>query len=372
MNSFFVSRVFAHQYRNLNSFKMEAHPRLNILFGHNGQGKTNIIEAISLALSTKTLRSVKSVMDLISHGETDARVEVNCLGESNLDSAVTLASGGRKFELFGKAIRDFSALLERVAVVSFVPEELQIVSAASSHRRKAINQIAAGLFPNYIGLYRRYEKALLSRNQLLKEPFVDPGEMRSFNKIYASLAAEITQYRAEAISLWLPFFNASIKDIVGQRFVLDAQYASSLSSDPDQALAQLSSLERDERIRRATLCGPHLDDLVFMIDEAESRFLASRGQARAIVLALKLGQLNAIAHLRKTPTVLLLDDVAGELDPEKIGYLMDTISRLNIQTFLTTTHLDGLFDFTADCATFEIEKGRIKYPSNHSGVDAFF
>src|SRR5688572_29230520 len=160
MNPFFVSRLFAHQFRNLESFQMDAHPRLNILFGHNGQGKTNIIEAVSVALSTRALRPVKHVSDLISHGQEEGRIEVRGDGEASLDLATLLTSKGKKYQLSGKTLKDASPLLERVAVVSFVPEELQIVSATSSFRRRALNQIAAGFFPTYTSLYRKFEKSL--------------------------------------------------------------------------------------------------------------------------------------------------------------------------------------------------------------------
>jgi DNA replication and repair protein RecF len=360
MNPFFVYRIFAHQFRNLESFQVTPHPRLNILFGHNGQGKTNIIEAISVCLSTKALRPVKQVTDLITHGYDEGRLEVQSVGDGSFESTTQLSAKGKKYEIGGKFLKDFSSLLERVAVVSFVPEELQIVSASSSFRRRAMNQIAAGFFPTYVGLYRKYEKALFSRNQLLKNVYCDLDELGSFNHVYAELAAQITSYRDEAVRLWLPYFLASIKDIVGDRYAVNATYVPSSSSNSADILEQLKSLYPEERMRRSTLSGPHLDDLSFTIDGAETRFLASRGQARAIVLAIKLGQLNAIAQLRQTPTILLLDDVAGELDPEKVNHLMATVGRLHIQTFLTTTHLEGLFDFTKDCSTFEIEAGRIK------------
>lgn len=360
MNPFFVSRIFAHQFRNLESFQMDAHPRLNILFGQNGQGKTNIAEAISVALSTRALRPIKHVADLISHGQEEGRIELRCEGESSLDVAALLTLKGKKYQISGKVLKDSSPLLERVAVVSFVPEELQIVSATSSFRRKALNQIASGFFPNYLGLYRKFEKALFSKNQLLKNPYCDPDELASFNMVYAVFAAEITRYRAEAIALWIPYFLTSIKDIVGTRFQVNAAYAPSCSSNSADVIERLRLSYPDERLRRTTLCGPHLDDLIFTIDGAETRFLASRGQSRAIVLALKLGLLNAITDIRQKPTVLLLDDVAGELDPEKVRYLMSTVARLGTQTFLTTTHLDGLFEVSKDSSVFEIEKGRIR------------
>lgn len=357
MNPFFVSRIFAHQFRNLESFTLDAHPRLNLLLGNNGQGKTNIIEALSLALSTKTLRQVKLTADLITHGKEEGRVEIKACGENAFDASAHLFVKGKKHEVFGKALKDYSVLFERLAVVSFVPDELQIVHASASHRRRALNQIAAGFFPAYIGLYRRFEKALVSRNQLLKANLCDRDELCAFNKIFASLAAEITLYRQEAISLWAPYFLSSVRDIVGTSFEADVKYVPSSSIKSSEVLAQLEALSRDESYRRATLCGPHLDDLAFSINGVDARFEASRGQARAIVLALKLGQLNAIAQTRNTPTLLLLDDVTGELDSAKVEHLLDTVAHLNIQTFLTTTHLSGHFSVAKDSASFNVEKG---------------
>jgi DNA replication and repair protein RecF len=369
MNPFFVSRIFAHQFRNLEAFELDAHPRLNILYGDNGQGKTNIIEAISVALSTKTLRPVKLTADLITHGKEEGRIEVGSAGEGCFEASAHLFMKGKKHELFGKPLKDYATLFERVAVVSFVPDELQIVHASASHRRRALNQIAAGFFPTYIGLYRRFEKALVSRNQLLKAPFCDPNELAAFNQIYASLAAEITLYRKEAVALWTPYFLTSVKDIVGDSFQVGVEYEASSLTEASAVSEQLRELAREEGFRRATLCGPHLDDLAFTIDGVDARFDASRGQARAIVLALKLGQLNAISKTRNTPTILLLDDVTGELDPLKVEHLLSTVADLNIQTFLTTTHLSGLFGLTDDCAVFEVENGRANKLAAPQNVD---
>lgn len=356
---FFVSRIFAHQFRNLESFELNAHPRLNVLWGDNGQGKTNIIEAIAIALSTKALRSVKVTADLITHGCDEARIEVTGAGEGGFSAAARLYQKGKKHELAGKGLKDHASLLERVSLVSFVPDELQIVHASASHRRRPLNQITAGFFPTYIDIYRRFEKALHARNQLLKANFCDQSELAAFNDVFASLAAELTVYREETVALWRPHFLASLRDIVGSDFDVTVEYVASAPKRKAEVMDRLATLSREEGYRRATLCGPHLDDLAFRIRGNDARFEASRGQARAIVLALKLGQLNAIAHERRTPTLLLLDDVTGELDPHKINHLMHTVSQLDIQTFLTTTHLGGLCEPTQDGAVFEVKNGRV-------------
>jgi len=356
MSRFYVSRIFAHQFRNLESFSLDVHPRLNILFGNNGQGKTNIIEAISLALSTKTLRPVKLTADLIMHQKEEGRAQIRMMGETNSEAAAHLFLKGKKHELDGKVLKDYSALLERVAVVSFVPDELQIIHASASLRRRALNQLAAGFFPAYVGLFRRFEKALLSRNQLLKAPYFDQQELEAFDRVFADLAAEITTLRKESVRLWLPHFLQSTRDIAAQSFEASVSYAPSAGESSSVVLEQLKSLSREERIRRTTLCGPHLDDLLFKIDDTDARFTASRGQARALVLALKIGQLKAIREERKTPTLLLLDDVTGELDPTKVEHLLSTVFALDVQTFLTTTQIAGL-PLLDSCGVFEVENG---------------
>jgi len=358
MSRFYVSRISAHQFRNLESFSLDVHPRLNILFGNNGHGKTNIIEAVSLALSTKTLRPVKLTADLIMHGKAEGRAEVKLDGESRLEAAAHLFQKGKKHEWCKKALKDYAFLLERVAIVSFVPDELQIIHSSASLRRRTLNQIAAAIFPTYIGIFRRFEKALLSRNQLLKDPLCDLEELEAFNRVFADLAAEITMLRAQAVNLWTPHFLTSMQDIVKGSFQASASYAPSAAETSSVVLEKLRSCSREEGFRRVTLCGPHLDDLLFTINGADARFSASRGQSRAIVLALKIGKLNAIKSERKTPTILLLDDVTGELDPAKITHLLETVSELNVQTFLTTTHLGGLADVESDCGVFEVQNGQ--------------
>lgn len=292
-----------------------------------------------MAGQARPMRSVKNNSDLILFGEREAQVNAEFTDVSALQVSVHIDCDGKKVKINQKPTRDALMLREKIALVTFVPEDLSAVTGTSSLRRKLLDQITASLYPNYALYYRQYEKALLGRNRLLKLPIVDLVELGSFTEVLAQIGLVIEQTRQQALEQLRPYYTQNVLSLSGDLLTSNLTYQPTSRGD---LKTSLSSLKSEERARKTTLLGPHLDDLEISLNEHPARFTASRGQARLLILALKIAQLQTVHEHRQIKPVLLLDDVVGELDPDNSRRLLEVIDQIGTQTFITTTHLDAI------------------------------
>jgi len=197
-------------FRNLKSILLEPKPGLNLFIGDNGQGKTNLLDAIAVAAQLKPIRAVKQNSDLILFGEQQARIDAMFEESSPINISVQIEPDGKKVRLNHKPTRDPHALREKIALVSFVPEDLSAVMGSAGLRRRLLDQITASLYPSYALYYRQYEKVLLQRNRLLKQPLVDLIELGSFTQVLSQTASSIEKARLLALDLIKPYYQEAV------------------------------------------------------------------------------------------------------------------------------------------------------------------
>jgi DNA replication and repair protein RecF len=343
-------------FRNLKLVYLEPRPGLNLLIGDNGQGKTNLLDAIAIGAQLKPIRPIKQNSDLILFGERESRVEAG-FSEEGLIVSVHLDLEGKKVRINNKPTRDSFALREKLALVSFVPEDLSAIMGSAGLRRRLLDQITASLYPSYTLYYRQYEKALLQRNRLLREPLVDLVELQSFTEVLAGLAHSIEKARSLALEQIRPYYQEAVLKLSDGHLTSQLTYVPTSAGD---LKASLDKIRAEERARKTTLLGPHLDDLEISLNEHAARFSASRGQARVLILALKIAQLQAVFGHRNLSPILLLDDVVGELDPHHALRLLQVIDQLKTQTFITTTHLSALPITWQTGQVFQVSEGTVQ------------
>lgn len=388
-------------FRNLRGVALAPHPRLTVMVGDNGQGKTNLLEAIHLVSALRPLRPLEKARELVAFGRDRGSVLGRFDLDGPLDVEVTVEPRGRRALVGGKAVRDVGVLASRLGVVSFVPEDSAMVRGSPGDRRRGLDRFAFGLLPGFAAVSRRFEQALEQRNRLLKEPVVDEDALAAFTSPYVDAAVELTRLRSEAVRRWAPSFSAEARAIGDDGLVATMTYRSGIiaraavasdgagqSDDADDAYGEydgsdddadgsdelepgalraslLERLSRDrfaERRRRSTLCGPQHDELVLGKGGRPARFLASQGEARALVLALKLAAVRIYEDSRGTPPMLLLDDVAGELDRQRAARVLAAIEDTHAQCFVTTTSLQTLPPL-GDGLVVTIERGSIGGPA---------
>jgi DNA replication and repair protein RecF len=337
----------AEAWRNLEPLTLRPGPRLTVLSGSNGQGKTNILEAIYFLATLRSFRTSRA-RDLVRAGtapEVRARLHatVEVLGlESRLE--VEVAEGSRQVVLDGKPVRGASAIFGAVSVVLFVPEDLLLPRAPPALRRKFLDLAVFNVERAYYREASAFQRVLKSRNALLRAGRPAPALLETYDEELARTGARVVMRRRALVGELGPrmaaFFSALHGDLpVVLRYRSDAR----VESAPDEALVAAALLEGvrgqrsvDER-RRFTGFGPHTDDLEIVLSHRLAREHASQGQLRSLVLALKLAELANVEERRQDSPVLLLDDVPSELDPERRRYLFEMIGSLSCQTVISVT-----------------------------------
>ena len=348
-----LRRISVDGFRNLNEVVFEPHPRLTVLVGDNGQGKTNLLEAIHLVSALRPLRSVERVAELVGFGRERGEIHGRFELDGPLDVDVVVEARGRKATVGGKAVRDVSTLAQRLGVVSFVPEDSSIIRGSPGDRRRGLDRFAFSLLPSFAGVSRRFEEALEQRNRLLKEPAIDLAALDAFTPPFIDAAVALTRLRSASASRWAPVFAAESEAIADGALGACLAYRSGIADDviDDTVTAAWLHGCLDERLRRGrdqelrrrvTLCGPQQDDLIIDKTGRAARFLASQGEARALVLALKLACVRILTEVRGQAPLLLLDDVAGELDAFRARRLLDAVDEHGVQCFVTTTSVATL------------------------------
>jgi DNA replication and repair protein RecF len=363
-----IRELRAQGWRNLEPLELVPGPRVNVLHGDNGQGKTNLIEA---AYYLATLRSFRT-----SHAEELIRGGAAAAGRAQLAARVEhrgldrkvdvrLGPEGRTVTLDGKRVRGAAAIFGAVSVVLFVPEDLLLPRAAPAARRRFLDLAVFNVERGYYREAAAFQKVVKSRNHLLKRGPVDPVLLDAYDDELARTGARVVMRRRALVTELAPrtrdFFRALHGDIP-----VELRYRSAPAIDlaPDEAGVQAALLgglraqrALDER-RRFTGTGPHTDDLDIVFAGRLAREHASQGQLRSLVLALKLAELTNVEARRGDVPVLLLDDVPSELDPTRRKFLFDMVGGLSCQTLISVTEREVVSPLP-ERVDFRISAGRV-------------
>ncbi len=326
-------------FRNLSPLVIEPHPRFNVFSGDNGQGKTNLLEAIYLLGTLRSFRAGKTE-ELIAFGQAQARVRarVERLGIERL-LEVALTPGHKSARVDGKGARTTS-YFGGFNVVLFAPEDLNLVRGAPSGRRRFLDRAIFNAQPSYLADVQTYERVLRSRNALLRQSrAVDLALLDIYDQQLTVAAAPLWSQRQALVEALLPHLHTAFSFVTSGQLTLSARHRRALA-DGTALAAQLSADRPKDLARGATSSGPHTDDLQLLISDRPAAQFASQGEARAIVLALKIAEITLLRERLGDWPVLLLDDVSSELDPGRNRLLFDFLQRMPGQVFVTTTQPD--------------------------------
>ncbi len=363
---------------------VEFGPRFTILWGHNGAGKTNVLEAIYLIATLRSFRT-SELGAMLRRGSDHARVEIQA-HDNVVDLRTRLEvridrqgrSVRRSARLDGKLVRSAADFYGRIQAVLFTPEDLGVLRGSPQGRRQFIDRVLFARERGHIGDVQTYEKLLRSRNRVLKAEAEGPPMQVSererlldtYDRQLAEVGARIWSRRVALIAGLRESFQAAfaqIHDRDEQAMVGDLAYAARLDPegqvrDPERAAALADALRRQRARDLAagrTTVGPHLDDLQVTLDGVSAGDFASQGQARALVLAFKIAELRSARERGQHP-LLLLDDVSSELDPVRTARLFEVLAAEVGQCVLTTTtpqYID--LGSSAERHEIEVRDGRL-------------
>src|SRR5438132_75272 len=339
--------VSTRSFRNLREARIELGRRTTVLFGPNGQGKTNFLEACHLLCTLRPLRAQK-LAELVRIGsEQSALVRGRFeLSGGVREVEVEVGREGRSARVDGKTVRDPDELFGGLATVAFTPDDLAVVKGGPDGRRKLLDRAAQNRHPSHLADSREYLRALRARNELLRQD-APPDLLASFDEPLARLGANVRRRREEVLEEIRPHAQQAFAEVARGEDPLELVYlAAGRDSDglagAGEALADrlLDALRRRlprDRERGYTSVGPHADDLGLSLGERAARLYASQGQSRAIVLAFKIGEIENLKSVQGRAPLLLLDDVSSELDPARNAFLMAYLAALDGQVVLATT-----------------------------------
>ena len=358
-----IKKLFLQNFRNYERENFEFSDGLNILFGKNGQGKTNCAEAV-FYLCTGTSLRIRHDKQLIRMGAECANIVAeaeNRYGRVTIEADIY--ENKREIRVNGSKIHKNADLMGHINSVFFSPGELRLIQDGPDERRRFMNISISQTSPAYYTALLRYNKILDQRNTLLKNRDVDLvlDTLPVWDEQLCKYAAVIVRKRAEFVEKLAPYakeYHAFLTD-GGEELVIkpDRVYEGEESEISKKLLTRLeNNYEKDLRLGFTTV-GPHRDDLEVTIGGVDAKAYASQGQTRTAALALKLSEVQIFKALSGESPILVLDDVMSELDLPRRKKLLKCISEL--QTVLTCTHAERVL-YGTECNKIRIENGRIK------------
>ncbi len=322
-------------FRTHSDFILEIGEKSTLISGANGSGKTSLLEAIYFVLQGTSFRSSDKEI-LRNDGSSWFRIDL----KDSKDSLRTIIfndaiqKSKKQFLVDGNKKARLSANL-RIPVVLFEPDDLQLLSGSPTRRRNFLDYFLSQIFPSFQLALARYNKALKQRNNLLKRDNVSKDELFPWNLMLAEYGAEIISKRQDFLKLLNSKIEEVYFEISGVKDEIKIDYLGEKVSK-NEILAILSeNIERD-KILGYTNFGPHKHDIQFIFNKKPAQNVASRGENRSLVLALKFIETDILADLTSKRPIVLLDDVFSELDDERQKLLTKHFSKY--QTIITSTN----------------------------------
>ncbi len=322
-------------------------PGLNIAVGENAQGKTNLLEAISFALTGSSPRTSTDA-ETVRWDEDFTRVEGRIALDNDDDEgersvAVGYAPGQKKrLTVDGasaKSLADYAAGGAGARVVTFFPDDIRIVKGAPSDRREFLDALLSSLRPSYARAVGEYAKAVQQRNQLLRrirDGFSSGKTLETWDKKVVELGTRLLEGRAGAISPLDENFKRSMRALYGPQ---KAAVAYSHSATPEEYSEALKNAHSADVERGTTSVGPHRDDFEVSLDGVDLNIYGSQGQQRLATLALKFAARDHVRAETGEDPILLMDDVMSELDERRRDYLAEYFLE-SAQAIVSTTNLE--------------------------------
>lgn len=314
--------------------------------GKNGKGKTNLLDAIYLACFSKSYFS-KSDSANVFKGLSGMRIEANFIKEGEPEKIVCILRENNKKELQrnGEEYKRFSQHIGLLPAVMIAPDDLELITGSSETRRKFIDTLLSQSDKHYLEHLIAYNKTLLQRNSFLKAAsergFVDEELLQVFNKQLLTPANYIFKKRASFLNGFLPMVITGYQAISGMSEPVSLSYYSPLQQDGFDKLLQ--AFQPKDLMLQRTTTGIHKDDLDITFNGEPFKNMASQGQRKSLLFALKLAEFDYLAAVKGFAPLLFLDDVFEKLDSERIKNLLFQVCRKNDgQVFITDTHKERL------------------------------
>lgn len=346
----YIEQIALNNYRNYGALDISFDKGTNILYGMNAQGKTNILEAIYMAATTKSHRGSRD-KEIIKFGEEESHIKL-LVRKNDISRRIDMhlkKSKNKGVAIDGLPIRRSAELYGLLNIVFFSPEDLSIIKNGPVERRRFMDMELCQLSRLYYSNLSNYNKVLNQRNNLLRQIYFNKSLIDTldvWDEQLMSYGIKVIKERENFIEMLGDIVRDIHKGLSGEKEELKIVYNKSVDEND---FAEILKSKRDNDCKyESTQYGPHRDDITFFINDMDVRLYGSQGQQRTAALSLKLAEIELVRRIINDSPVLLLDDVMSELDSGRRNALLDAIK--DIQTIITCTGYD---DFIRERITID-------------------
>lgn len=359
----FIEKIEINNYRNILESVNTFSEKTNIIIGNNGQGKTNFLESIYVSLIGRSFKSSLD-NDLINFNSQIARINTYVNRNVTIDKVTLILSKENKSKVYyinSSQIKKLGDLLGTTYIISFTPENLNLIKSGPQERRRFLDMELCQLYERYYYELKTYNHLLKQRNSLLKKIKYDKSLIDTifiWDEKLVNSGIKIMDFREDFIEKINHYGSKIHLNISNNKENLSVLYKKNVEKK-DFLIKLKKSLEKDV-LYGATSRGIHKDDISFLINNRDVKVFGSQGQQRCVSLSAKLAEIKIIEELKNKRPVLLLDDVFSELDRQRQQLLLENIR--NTQVFITATGIEDILlsiSKEEDTFVFRCEDGNI-------------
>lgn len=352
----YVEKIKLENFRNYKEQEIDLKQGINLFFGNNAQGKTNIVESIFLCSMGKSFRARRE-KELISFDKKEGKVTIHYQKKDREGQIDYLLKDKKEILINRVPIKKMSEILGNINIVLFSPEDINIIKDGPANRRKFLNMLISQLRPNYVYTYNLYLKTLEQRNNYLKNVTIENKNddlLDIYDEKLVEYASIINQYRNEFIDKIKEKIEEIHKKVTTQKEVIKIKYISDCF-EKEKFINNLKENRRQDILKGYTSLGIHRDDIYIFINGKKVDTYGSQGQQRTSILSLKLAELEIVKDEIGEYPILLLDDFMSELDNERRLNFLKNIK--DTQIIITCTEDINIEDVKIN--KYEVKEGNV-------------
>ena len=369
----YLQHIHLINYRNYENQELALNRGINVLIGANGQGKTNLLEAVYYLSVGNNFRGNKDI-ELIQWEKPYLRLTGQMKKDDSercYDLEVYIdREKNKQLKINGVKYKSMSELHNYLRVVLFSPDDLKIVKGSPAERRRYLDVCMSQQDKTYYHLIRDYDRIVQQRNNLLKElqyRHTDKSQLEVWNQYLIEYGSQIIYKRLQYLKILVPMARKVQQALTCETERFSVTYHCSMGAIGDFTVDQikevfhniLSQKVEEEILKGTTLWGPHRDDLIFYLNHMDLKKYGSQGQQRTAILSLKMAELQTFYKLNGEYPLLLLDDVMSELDNQRRHFLLQMVKKYQIQTIITGANIELLTEEMAENEIFSVQEGKI-------------
>lgn len=351
-------------FRNLEDRNIKFSPKFNLFFGKNGQGKTSILEAIYFCATGKSFRSSK-IQELIKYKKEKMGTYIQYEDSiSKKELSVKMDKKVKEYKYNGKKTT-FDEFYGRVNVVTFIPEDIELIMGTPSIRRSFFDAEIAQTNYDYLKNLKDYNKILKIRNKYLKEKRTEDELFKIYQEEFIKLSARIILKRMEYVKNISIILNLNYRKLFDNKKELSLKYFSSLGEIiskrvtleklEDYIRSKIAEIKYQELRYGYSLIGPQKDDFKFLLNDREAKSFSSQGEKKSIIFSLKLSEIDMVMKEKREVPIFIIDDISSYFDSIRKENIINYLKKREIQVFISsTTKMD------IESKDFRIDKGEIQ------------